>query len=984
MALAKQVVPMPLGLGLDTKVDDRQAVFGKLEVAENVTYEDIGKLRKRSGYDKLSGEVTTGAFLENVKRLDKFKEELLAFSPGQLYSYSESIDRWTEKGPVYGVFAESVPIVRNNREQSQLDCQVAENLKIIVWLDSGGDIRYSVQDITTESFLVSNEQVSASGDRPRIAVIQNFVYILYRDTADIKYKRFNVLNPSNLETEVTLQSDLDSSNPIYDVESTANKFYVVYNSSVVASKLSIFSVDSSETASSITRLVGQDADNAISVTTDALSQLLVVYADASSVSYTVFPANLVASFFAPVTIESISDITTVTGVATSISTFKIFYEQSATSSTDHLIKTAEANLAGSITSAASVYARGVGLASKAFQFNFNPYVTVLHDSTLQASYFVLDSNGTVVTKISAGLGGVHIAHGMLPQAVSFETGKFIITTQIKGRTISQDNSFYSLLGVNSSIIDFDETNPFQTAEQGDNLHISGGVLQMYDGDNIVEHGFHLFPENLTAGATNTTGGFLSDGTRSYIAVYSWTDNYGQQHRSAPSIAEQVVLSGGTSTQIQVITAPSLRLTQKENVVIEFYRTEDAGTTFYKITEVSAAVFNDKTVDSVSFTDTVSDADLIDNEVLYTTGGILDNIAAPSSRILVATDNRVALAGLEDRNELSFSKIRNDGLPVEFTDIITRPVPPIGGDITQLFFMDEKLIIFEESAILYQSGGGPNNLGEQDTFSDIELVSGTIGCIDPDSVVLIDSGIIFKSRKGVYLLTRGLQLTYLGDEVEDFNNLTITDAKIVPDLNQVIFLTSGEVALMYNFNLDKWSVYTNHGGQSGAVLDDDYFYLRENNDIFVRSKNSYSDNGIPIKMRIETTWLSFNKIQGYQRVYKLLLLGTYKTEHDLLVKVAYDFEEAFTQQKLIDTDSFVDKTAYGESTPYGQEAKYGGSGTKYQPRLALKRQKCQSLKIRIEDVQGTAGEGLEISSISFLVGGKQGLNKPNIGAKFGTE
>lgn len=983
MALAKQVVPVPLNLGLDTKTDDKQMQLGRLEVAENVTYEDIGKLRKRAGYDPTSTEITTGSFLEDVKRLDKFKNELLAFTPGQLYSFSDSIDRWTAKGAVYGVFAESTPILRNNRQQSELDCQVAENLKIIAWTDSSGGVRYSVQDSDTESFLVSNDLVSSSGASPRVGVIQNFVYIFYFIGTDIRYKRFNILSPLSLESEVVVQSDLDGANPIFDVESTAGKVFVAYNSSVGASKLSIFSIDSSETVSSISRLTSQDADNAISLTTDAESRLLLVYADSTAVSYTVLPASLVATFFTPTLVETISNISCVSGIHTANDNFYLYYTQTAASASNYIIKSAIGDLAGSVSTPA-VYARSAGLASKTFMYDEEAYNLVLHESSLQSTYFVLDSAGTVVTKISAGLGGEHISHGLLPQSIALTTSQYLLVSQIKGRSVSEDSQFFSLLGANSSTIDFAESNPFQTAEQGDNLHISGGVLQMYDGDNIVEHGFHLYPENLTAGSTATVGGFLADGTRSYIAVYSWTDNFGQQHRSAPSLPLQVVLSGGTSTQTQEVEIPTLRLTQKQNVVLELYRTEDAGTTYYKVSEVATPTFNDASIDSITFNDTLSDANLISREVLYTTGGVLDNIAAPSSRILAATDDRIVLAGLEDRNKLLYSKIRTDGKPVEFSDIITRSVNPVGGDITQLFFMDEKTIIFERSAILYQSGGGPNNLGEQDTFTDIELISSTIGCVDPDSAVFIDRGIVFKSLKGFYLLGRDLSLSYIGDEVEDFNNLTVTDAKVVPSRNQIIFLTSSNIAFMYNFNLDRWSVYTNHGGFSGVVLGSDYYYLRADNSIFKRNEAVYADNGVPIKLRIQTSWLSFNRLQGFQRVYKMMLIGKYKSDHNLLVKVAYDFEEAFIQQKLLTISNFIDATKYGESSPYGSESPYGGSGIKYQPRLAFKRQKCESIKLLIEDVQSTSGEGLEISGIALLVGAKQGLNKPNIGAKFGTE
>ena len=103
-------------------------------------------------------------------------------------------------------------------------------------------------------------------------------------------------------------------------------------------------------------------------------------------------------------------------------------------------------------------------------------------------------------------------------------------------------------------------------------------------------------------------------------------------------------------------------------------------------------------------------------------------------------------------------------------------------------MDEKLVIFKESAIFYLSGDGPNNLGQQDTFIKPELVSSDIGCININSVVLTPDGLMFKSKKGIYLLSRSMQLAYIGANVEAFNDLKVSSAIVVPEENQVRFTT----------------------------------------------------------------------------------------------------------------------------------------------------------------------------------------------------
>ena len=66
------------------------------------------------------------------------------------------------------------------------------------------------------------------------------------------------------------------------------------------------------------------------------------------------------------------------------------------------------------------------------------------------------------------------------------------------------------------------------------------------------------------------------------------------------------------------------------------------------------------------------------------------------------------------------------------------------------------------------------------------------------MVLTPQGLFFKSNKGIYILERSLVLKYIGFPVDDFNNLNITKADIFAKDNEVRFLTSDGVCLVYNY------------------------------------------------------------------------------------------------------------------------------------------------------------------------------------------
>ena len=986
MALIRQRVSIPFSEGLDTKTDRQQEALGSFRVLENVIFETINKLRKRRGYDQIHTlELGTEKRIIDAKQITTFKDELCLLNETDFYSRSDITEKWTNKGKIFSAFPTSDTVVRDSFSHSSVDCIQLEDLDVYTYQDSGG-VRVSVKDSISGSYLISNVLISAVGTIPKVTHINNNVFIFFVDGTDIKYRRFNIIDPTVIEPEQTVDSNLSATDKKYDIELISQAIFVSYNSNTAGGTLSFFKVNEDETVSSVIEVAGEVADKALSLTTDINSRVICTWSDNSDIKVMMFNFTLGVQILIPTSIETIAGVTNTCLIETDNGNYDIFYEVSAGITKNYFVKYNTVDLSATVGTP-SIVLKSVGLASKPFRHNSITYVTTVHESALQSTYFVTDINGDIITKINSDLAGGIIPDNGLTKVPQINDNEFLIAGQIKGRTVEDNNTFFSLLGINSTVLNFNKEDPYTNEVQGDNLHITGGYLQAYDGNETVEHGFHVFPEDLLNNSTATVGGSIPDGTYQYAAVYSWTDNQGQQHKSAPSIGFEVILTGGTATQTQSIDVPSLRLTDKTNVILDLYRTEDAGTVFYKVTDTFNPIYNDKTVDVVTIVDTTSDTNLIDNEILYTTGGVLDNIAAPSCSIITSFGNRIVLAGLEDENKLVYSKIRFENQPIEFNDSLTINTKAQGGAITALKAMDEKLVIFKDEAIYYMIGDGPNNIGEQDDFTEPELVSSEIGCIQVNSVVLTPLGLFFKSKKGIYVLNRNMQLGYIGAPVEVFNDLSITSAITIPQENQVRFTTSDGDALVYNYFTNKWATFTNHLALSATSVGSDYYFLRPDGVIYKENLDKFSDNGSPINIELSTGWISFAGLQGFQRVYKLFLLGQFKSPHKLRIRIAYDFNEAFIQEKIINVSDFTDNNAYGDYSPYGEPetTPYGGEGNVYQLRLDLKKQKCQSIKIRIEEIQHTTpGEGLTLSNVAFEVGAKKGMFKPDKERKYGTE
>ena len=1248
MALQKQVIPISFGQGIDTKTDKKQQLVGKLRRAKNVVFETLLSAKKRFGYDSILLYDTSGTKVTDAIAISKYKDELVVFNPDSLYSFSESLQALQEKGTLYNVFPFNTPVLNNSYNHDSLDVTSVEGLNVHAYHNTIiDDVRYSVQDSATKSLIVSDDVVATAAQSVQVSNIQNTIYIVYAQGANLRYRSFNILNPSSLSSAVTLATDVDTTAPKLDIVSGPDKLIIAYNSTNVGTELRVLSVLSNGVATSVIGVTGAKASHALDCYMDSSSRIVVSYSNGAAIGYAIFPYNLVAALLGATNVETIAGVSTISTIETS-SGYKIYYQVAATLSVNDYVKSAATTLAG-VVSLPVVFLRSVGLASKVFSHSDATYVPVTHSTTLQNTYFVVDSATNVVAKWSAGSGGGRILKGVLPQTIELDSENFLITTQMKSKLASENGTFFGLLGVNSTNVSFDYSNKYQNSFLGDNLHISGGVLQMYDGDTVTEHGFHVYPEELVAGTQSTSNaGSVAAGNYGYKALYRWTDNAGQDHFSAPSLnldvdfvssaapsgtlattapivvtsaisgtyantntltvviaaaaanptntvlavvsgtwaaatltitpnngtnntlvpvtlttaelaelilngsvvgktvtvtdalhilqdlnatggsaanvvtgSYAVTLSGGvglspagslattapillysrtpgptkngtkltlqiapaaanptdtvlavfTGTESEtvltitpndgtnngavpvsistaqvaelisygsvtgknvtltdasslradyratgggatlvadggqgdglaaslvggllltayVLTVPTLRLTNKSNVVIELYRTEDDGDTYYLVSSVSSPTFNTKTNDTVTFTDTLADADIISRQVLYTTGGELENIAAPASSLMtVHTASNRVVVGIENSANIQYSKIRQAGRPVEFNDDLLKTLDPTAGNITALSNMDDKLIIFRETGIQYFSGQGPNNLGEQDLFTDPEAVSGDVGCNTPNSIVYTPVGLFFKSKKGIYLLGRDLSIMYKGAPVEAYNQLNITSAKVIPDHNQVRFTTSDGDTLVYNYQLDLWCTFDNHRALSAEVVANQYYYLRTSHELFKENSSVYGDNGVPIKLLLETGWMNMMSLQGYQRVYQMLVLGDYKSEHTLKIQASFNFNEAFVQEKLVTPSStFIDAVPYGGYSPYGEpvDIPYGGSGNVYQARFDFKTQKCQSLKLQIEDVQSAAGEGLSLSAVTLLVGGKGGLFKLDNNRKFGLE
>lgn len=1011
--LQRQNIEVPFSGDLDTKSDSKLVLPGKFLTLENGVYTKGGEKRKRNGHRVVTGDpVVDGDHA--VGNITPYRDELVAMLGERIYTLADSNSTWVEKGDAVQCKVTLDSVVRNTYQQSTPDAATNNGVTVYAWADSRGGVRASVVDEATGSFFLTDVSISATAARPRVLPIGAYTFVVYYEAGDIKARRLTVATPTAFATATTLATDgnttaaeqhLDVSASIY-----AGAGVIVYSGNVPDIKIIYLLASGS---------VGQPSNGypaPIAVTDSAISALSValntatgsyaiVYANGTNVRRVIVNSDFTVAVAAG-TIEAIGTAVNITAAYYSTTRLYVFYEITAAATYNRFVKIAIVHPSTGAVSGVQVWWRSVGLASKSFVYrpsgedstDNRVYVVCVHDSTLQPTYFLMGTRGAapyqnVVAARIAALSAGGVQSGQLPSMVRLSEAERFWPAPQRTRFVTEVGTIgttsYSLIGLSRSNINMEPTAAYQAAELNKILHIAGGVVSMYDGHSVVEHGFFMFPENVAAPTLTATGGSMVPGTYQMTFVWAWDDNQGSTHRSAPMVPISFTHPAGTSTNRAAFVVPTLRITQKQdgadvtksrtNIRLEAYSTEANGTVFYKTPHqaqsVLAPVYNTVASDTVAFERTVADTSITSNELLYTTGGVLENICPPAASLISAGKDRLFLSGLEDPTLTWYSKRMQDTEGVAFHDLQTIRSAQDGGDITAQAFMDDKLVTFKHDAICIVSGDGPDDTGGSNTFTESVLVTTDVGCSNPDSIAVIPDGLVFQSAKGIYILSRALQAGYIGAPVESFNSQTITAATLLEDKNQVRFVCSDGNALVYDYFFRGWTTFTNHEGLSACLFDSTYHYLRANGDVFRETEDFYKDDTREISMLMETAWLKFGGIQGYQRARRVAFLGEFHSDHMLEVSIAYDyqpFEETF---HYFDPASALYSTTYGEDSPYGEGTPYGGTGDLvYQFRHHLGKQKCQAIKFRIRDIGSKINRAYSLTSLAMEVGVKAGLFK----------
>lgn len=1003
MALLDQVIPVNLGVGQDTKTDPKQ-VQGKYISVQNGVFTNPGSVEKRNGYTSIPNAIAppfSPLTLVSPTLVKSYNEELTCADSSKFYSFSENLQQWVYKGNYVSASVQDVFISRTYADEVNSTGAVLGNYTLVGY--AGRNLNYtngnttpsaffSVLDTQTNTLLQSDRLLASTGvtitlgtpfqqNVPKCLALSGSLFGMFAISTAASLQFYTYNPATNALSGATSIGTVAVTNSVfnYDAIATPNGCVVVWDEG--SGVIGVTAIDTTGAITHTTTITSAGTVSPLSVSTDAAGNAWVMWFDSGSseVKYAIFSPTLTV-VLATTNYSNIQDVVNITAISISATTQRIYVTDTFNAPAPYpsigqgIISQAPA---GNVNLTRLYF--NLANYAKPVMYNGDIYLTVSNYSPTQATLFLV--NQTTQLTVAKCLAARAEPVGRAPSALSniFLSSTNVLTLVagvIQQNSLSGNADSDTIAGTALINFNFADSECYQAYAAGNNLVLNGGIVSSYDGVWVTELGFNVYPEPPRTGNSSSTGGNISNGTYTYVAVYRWFDAQGNLHQSSPSLARTVTLSGGTATQEQSMSIQTLPLTQKglnssifgnsasSPVQLLLYRNAPSAggqTSFFLVSDLNFPALNDTTLPEIAILDVVSDAVLIGNEPLYTNGGVVENISPPPATTVMINQNRVWLVDSENPNtDIWYCKTIQPNVGISFSDILKIQVDAKFGSINALSPMDEKSVLMKETGHLFFTGDGANDTGAGSTISNPQVIPTDTGCLQSRGVILIPKGVIFKSEKGLYMLDRGLNIIYLGMDVQADNPETITNATMVPNTSQVRFLTSSGNSIVYDYIFEHWGTFTNHQGYSADNWNGTYVYLRTDGAIYLENSTSFLDDTTPYALTAQTSWLKFAGIQGFQRVKQLLLLGDHNSPaagHGVSISIAYNFNQATFQTPVV-----FALTANSVESPF-------------QYRKFFAQQKCDSVSLLITEVTtGASAEYIDFTDLSLLAGVKKGLHK----------
>lgn len=1024
MALERSIKQFFFAKGPNSEITHEAIQDGQLSILENARLDTIGAIRHKLGCVAFEDDVVNGGTITStgfVETVDSFNGSPIVFgkanstsaSPSTRYKWNDSLLKWSTPRPASSAILKSFSVGREASNFIITDCVVYDGLLYAAMVQDGFSYFSIIDPDTGDVISVNGDLNSTDKDLRRVIVFNNKIYyfVLAGGTGNtLRVYQYDPVTAAT--TNVNLLTDIDSTfGCVYDVwlEPTNNLVYIAYKESAAGklyvkafsdltvptlaySLTTIYNVGLQVTICGVT--YGLASPRIVVALTNPSEDIAFMFGYTLTLGVGFGPVNLYVGLAGQV--RSIVFSPTVYNAEGSVCV-TIRAPDAVTPSL-----TVTSVIVCGFTAAAGTGARftskGAEVYSKPITLGERDYIWLKGSSAGQECYYLATTQYSIATatsqfyivgKIYSGQGGPSTAGPYLnsrsaPMSItgpiSYE-GRFFVGAMRLISAQSATSEIYSQSFLSFDIGDYpfqvDAGRRWKSRNIAGSLAQVGGYLNMYDGEINTEVNFPEYPDSSRSVITtlNGPGSITPTGVYSVAFVFEYIDALGRAHLSAPSIPVQVTMGAADDTINIAFYNNCNAITSKLRYNVLVYRTTNAGTIYFfdRRIQGQAASF-------LQFTLTQADTTLAQAGALYTQSGELENNCVPAPLDIAIFKDRLFV--LTDEG-LFYSKKVEIGDPLEFSEALQIPIESDGGKAIAIEALQDKLIIFKKSRVYYVVGDGPNDTGTYGDFSLPSLITARYGCISPQSVIQDSSNLYFQSTATMCVLDSSLSVTEIDDSLSYYwkDQPIIRTAITVPDYKMIKW-SDGERSFVFFPKTQQWSVYPLSACDREVLIPEELASFRFNTRLFVFSQALYKETeaniretaGAVLPMTVATGWIQLGNIEGFQRLYSFFLLGRKRGAHNLNISIMYDYVPVIvethtinnaTENSYIYTDSIVFEGADAIVTTGTDQ-----TNKPYQYRVKTSRQKCQSIRILIQDEDASGGVGtVDLVAGAFEIGFK---------------
>lgn len=973
MPIQSQLVDVIFKEGVDTKTGSDHILASALTTARNVRMDKTGVISPRPAIINYSSFSTSSNF--SGAAFDAISDEasLVTAAKGILWSSTANRNLALGTLPRGGLARAYYGEVSN----ATMHIAASDTQVCMVWSDTSQPgtprLGLTLQDAATSRVVYQNIITLPSTDGLQVVYTGGSFYVIYSSTHSLRA----------LQLDLTLADSSFPFNPCSWGSPPTGASFVRFAATAIGNKIYVASAVDLSTTVNYQVLTVSGTSFTVSLTTTAFtttSAAKCISITALTVGTSDF-AIAAAQDFNPVLVQfftaSGAPVGTTSSLATAASAYAERMRFSATK-----FNSVRIHLWGidSVTGTGKTYRYGVdsngpqssatpfasGLAPITGSLRLDSQDTYIGESYTATSYgsqgMLGDQNYTPVL-VSLGVSmnlGVSLAGELaqLPNPVQVGNKIFYCLPAVTGVTAvssnpnattpndviqrTVDTTFKKQATMLTWDLDYRGTS-FIEKNNGQRLYIGTGAACL--AAPAISPG--VWPEPLTklTDSSVITAGAVAAGVVSFVLAKKFISPDGVEYRTYSEIYS-VNMTANKQLQVAVTQwdfNPLANQSIAQPLTMELYRTERNGIIFYLAgSRVSAG----------NLTDTLDDASLVKQRTADINGNELPTTLIPSARLVTKYNDRLAIVPADFPNKIFFEKpgaqpqgtVFASGLEVELNDE--------GGNITGIIQMDQSLYIFKRNQILTMSGELPGPTGEGGTLNTPRILTNGVGCVDPRSLILTKSGVVFKSEKGFYLIARNQILDFVGEGPYIDRTVQVTGCGISSDQPEVYFAHSNGDIWVLNLDNGGWYLWYCITPVGGLTTSNNLTHLVTDTDVLTFDNATHEDiilgANLPVPQIIETGWIRLNNLRGYQRTKRLYLLGETLGNHTVTVSVYTDYSDTAVQ-------TFTAALVVGKPL---------------QVDLHISVQKCETFKFRVSTNQ----YGLSLSGATLEIGTKEGPDK----------